>query len=300
MDRRAWTLLLALGAVWGSSYLLIKVGLSDFSPAVIVCARVALGAVVLIPLAVHRRALGSLRGRAGLVCLLAAAQVAGPFLLIAWGEGSISSALTGILVATTPLFTALIAIRIDEDERVRGRGVVGLLAGFAGVGLIIGFDVSADSAATLGALAVLVAAFGYSIGGFIVKRGSTGTNPIDPVALAAATMVISTALTLIPAGLSLPTETPGLVPTATLLILGLAGTGVSFALFNILLVEVGPAKTSIVTYIVPGFALLYGVLLLDEALTPAALAGLAMIALGSWLTTRGTGRPSPTEERALP
>ncbi len=272
----------------------------DFSPAVIACSRVALGAVVLIPLAMHRRGLDSLRGRAGLVCVLAAVQVAGPFLLIAWGEGSISSALTGILVATTPLFTALIATRIDQDERVRGRGVVGLLAGFAGVGLIIGFDVSADSAATLGALAVLVAAFGYAIGGFIVKHGSTGPNRIDPVALAAATMVVGTALTVIPAGLSMPTEIPTPVPTIALLILGLAGTGISFALFNVLLSEVGPAKTSIVTYIVPGFALLYGVLLLDEALTPAGLAGLAMIALGSWLTTRGTGRPSPAEERALP
>lgn len=300
MNRRAWTLLLALGAVWGASYLLIKVGLRDFSPAVVVCARVALGALVLIPLALHRRALGTVRGRARLVGVLAAVQVAGPFLLIAWGEAYISSSLTGILVASTPLFTALIAIRIDQAERVRGLGVVGLLAGFAGVGLIVGFDASGASASMLGALAVLLAAAGYAIGGFIVKRGSTGPDPIDPIALAAATMVLSAALTAVPAALSTPASEPGLVPIASVVLLGLAGTGVSFALFNILLFEIGPAKTSIVTYIVPAFALLYGVVLLDERLTPAGLAGLALIAFGSWLGIRGSGPPAQAPGGPLP
>ena len=125
MDRRAWFWLLALGAIWGASYLFIAIGLRDFSPGMVAFLRVALAAAVLIPVAATR---GPWPGRvryAGWIVLVGAIQVAGPFLLIAAGEEEITSSLAGILVAATPLWTAVLAIWVDHEERSQGLRLVG-------------------------------------------------------------------------------------------------------------------------------------------------------------------------------
>src|SRR3954464_14411055 len=109
MQRRAWALLLVLGAIWGASYLFIKIGIRDLSPAMVAWLRVALAALVLVPLASRRAGIANFRGRLGVLVLLGATQVAGPFILISAGEEEISSSLAGILVASAPLFTALLA-----------------------------------------------------------------------------------------------------------------------------------------------------------------------------------------------
>src|SRR5690242_2935283 len=113
MTRRAWTLLLVLGGIWGASYLLIKIGLRDLSPGMIAFVRVFLAALVLLALAASRSALGGFRSQVGWVFLIALAQVSAPFILIAAGEQEISSSLAGILVASAPIFSALLAIRFD-------------------------------------------------------------------------------------------------------------------------------------------------------------------------------------------
>ena len=132
MDRRAWTLLLALGAIWGASYMFIKIGLRDLSPAMVAWARIALAAVVLVGIAGARGALAGFRAHVRTLALLGAVQVAGPFLLISAGEQEISSSLAGILVTSTPLFTALLAIWVDHEERSQGLRLVGVLLGVAG------------------------------------------------------------------------------------------------------------------------------------------------------------------------
>jgi drug/metabolite transporter (DMT)-like permease len=285
MHRRAWLFLGILAALWGASYLFIKLALEDLSPAMIVLSRTALAALVLVPLAATRRgALTGLSGYLGMVLVLAAVQVAAPFLLISAGEQEISSSLTGILVASTPLFTALLAVRADHEERSSGLALVGVVAGFVGVGLLIGVDLGGDAGALLGAAAVLLASLGYAIGGFIVKRSATR---VDPVGLAAGTMVASTVMVAPPALTSAPASIPGLEATAAMLALGIAGTGIAFALFHTLIADVGPARASLVTYIAPAFAVLYGVTLLGEPVTAATMAGLALIVGGSWLGAGG-------------
>ncbi len=132
MDRRAWTLLLSLGAIWGASYLLIKIGLRDLSPGMVAFVRVFLAALVLVGLAMSRNALGGFRDVVGWVFLIALAQVSAPFVLIAAGEQHITSSLAGILVASAPIFTALLAIRVDQDERAEGMRLVGVLLGVIG------------------------------------------------------------------------------------------------------------------------------------------------------------------------
>lgn len=301
MTRRSWIFLAVLAALWGASYLFIKVALEDLSPAWIVLARTLLAALVLVPLAASRGALGRLRQCAGFVALLAAVQVAGPFLLISAGEQSISSSLTGILVASTPLFTALLAVRVDQDERSSGSTLAGVVAGFAGVALLIGIDLRGDGSALLGAAAVLLASLGYAVGGFMVKRSA---KDVDPVALAAGSMVISSLLVSPPALASTPDALPSLATTGAILALGIGGTGVAFALFHTLIATIGPARTSLVTYIAPAFAVLYGVTLLGERVTAGTIVGLVLIVGGSWLGAGGgigpRGESSAGNVKTLP
>ena len=284
MDRRSWLWLLLLASIWGASYMLIKIGLRDMSPEMVAFARIALAAVVLMPIAAAQGALSGLRGRLGVIAAVGAAQVACPFLLISLGEQHIASALAGILVATTPIFTALLAIRLDHEERSEGLRLVGVGAGVAGVALLFGFDLGGSSAALLGGLAVVLASVGYSVGSFVVKHRLSDARPLGVVATV---MTASALMLLIPAIATAPASGPGLGPIAAVGALGVFGTGVAFVIFYLLIGTVGPARTMIVSYVAPGFAVVYGVALLGESISVATLVGLGLIVGGSWLAISG-------------
>jgi drug/metabolite transporter (DMT)-like permease len=284
MDRRAWSMLLVLGAIWGASYMFIKIGVRDMSPAMVAWTRIALAAAVLIPFAAAAGALRGLSGRLGVLTLVGAVQVAGPFLLISAGEEEISSSLAGILVASAPLFTALLAIWIDHEERSQGLRLVGILLGVVGVAVLLGVDLGGTTGELLGGFAVVLASLGYAIGGFLIKHRLSDTQPIG---VAAAVMVPST-IVLAPVALfTAPGDVPGAGPIAAVAALGVLGTGVAFAIFYSLMARVGPARAFIVTYLAPGFAVVYGAVLLDEAITAATIAGLGLILAGSWLAAEG-------------
>jgi drug/metabolite transporter (DMT)-like permease len=284
MDRRSWSLLLLLAAIWGASYLLIKIGLRDLSPAMVAFVRIALAALVLLPIAAGQGALSGLGRRAPLLALLGAVQVAGPFLLISGGEEEISSAMAGVLVAATPIFTALLAIRVDHEERSEGLRLIGVAVGIAGVVALFGLDLSGSSATVLGGLAVVLASLGYAIGGFIVKHR---LSEVPPLGLVTGVMGTS-ALLLLPAALATaPTQAPGTGPLAAVVALGVLGTGLAFVIFYALIRSVGPAKTMLVSYIAPGFAVVYGATLLGEEIGAATILGLALILGGSWLAVEG-------------
>jgi drug/metabolite transporter (DMT)-like permease len=162
MDRRSWSLLLVLGAIWGASYLFIKIGLRDLSPSMVAFVRIALAALVLLPVAAFRGALSGVRSRIWWLALVGAVQVAGPFVLISAGEEEISSSLAGILVASAPLFTALLAVWVDREERSQGLRLGGVMLGFVGVALLLGVDLGGSGSALLGGLAVVLASLGYA------------------------------------------------------------------------------------------------------------------------------------------
>jgi drug/metabolite transporter (DMT)-like permease len=284
MDRRSWTLLLVLAAIWGASYMFIKVGLDDLDATMIAWARVALAALVLVPLAFRRGAFRGLGESLALLAVLAAIQAAAPFLLIALGEEEISSSLAGILVASTPLFTALLAIRVDQEERAQGLRLVGVVTGIVGVVVLLGLDLGGSGAALLGGLAIVLASLGYAIGGFIVKHRFAG---VQPIGVAAGVMVVSTMLLLPAAALNLPGAFPSLDAFASVVALGVVGTGIAFAIFYELMTTVGPARTFVVTYLAPAFAVVYGATILDEEVTVATVAGLALIVGGSYLAAEG-------------
>jgi drug/metabolite transporter (DMT)-like permease len=285
VNRRSWIEFSLLAAVWGASYLFIKVALEDdLSPAFIVLARTALAALVLLPPALRSEALAVVRRRPWEVAGLALVQIAGPFLLISTGEEHLSSSLTGVLVATAPIFTFLLAIRIDREERVHGMGLFGVLLGIAGVVVLLGVDAGGGTAALIGGLMVILASLGYAISGFVVKRRF---GDVEPIGLVAATMAASAVMTLPLAALSPPSSAPGAKAVGSLVILGVLGTGLAFVLLYRLIARIGPGRTSLVAYVAPGFAVVYGVVLLDERFGLASFAGLAMILTGSWLAAEG-------------
>ena len=299
MDRRSWSLLLVLGAIWGASYLFIKIGLRDLSPSMVAFVRIALAALVLLPVAASQGALSGVGSRAGWLALVGAVQVAGPFVLISAGEEEISSSLAGILVASVPLFTALLAIWVDHEERSQGLRLGGVLAGFGGVALLLGVDLGGSGSALLGGLAVVLASLGYAIGGLLVKHRLAG---LAPVGMSAAVVAASAIFLLPPALLTAPEAAPGLGPAAAVAVLGVLGTGIAFVILYGLIASIGPARAWLVTYIAPGFAVVYGAVLLSEQVTVATLAGLALILSGSWLAAEGRlpGRPRVEVEEGPP
>jgi drug/metabolite transporter (DMT)-like permease len=284
MDRRSWTLLLVLAAIWGASYLLIKIGVRDLSAPMIAFLRIAFGAAVLVPLALRRNALRDLNGLWSAIVAVAIAQVAAPFLLIALGEQEISSSLAGILVGSAPIFTAILAIFFAQEERSEGLQLFGVVLGVAGLVLLLGLDVGDSTAQLLGGLAVVLSGLCYAVGGLLAKRR---LSSIQPIGVAAIVLAVSTALSAPAALFTLPEEAPGIGPLAAVAALGIVGTGIAFAIFYELIAGVGPARTFLVTYLAPIFAVAYGVILLDEDFGLVTLAGLLLILAGSYLAAGG-------------
>ncbi|HEV7808833.1 MAG TPA: DMT family transporter [Solirubrobacteraceae bacterium] len=285
MTRRSWLLMGLLGALWGASYLFIKVALDDgVDPVFLVFARLALGALVLVPIAMRQGALQALGGRRGPIAFMAFVQVVFPFLLITYGERHVASSLTGIIVSAAPIFTVLIAARYDDEERPRGIAAAGVVLGILGVVLLFGVDLSGDAAALAGGLMVLLASLGYAIGGLYLKHRLRG---VPALGIAASTLAVG-AVALAPVALfALPSAMPATKATASLVILGAGGTGIAFLVYYTLIAQIGPARASLVAYIAPGFAVLYGVWLLSEPLTAGALLGLVLILAGSWIAAEG-------------
>ncbi len=293
MDRRSWILIFVVGAIWGASFLFIEIGIRDMSPSVVAWARVALGAAFLVPFAWYRGVLRVPGATVGLIAFLAATQVAVPFVLIGEGQKDITSSLSGILVASTPLWTALLAIRLDPSERSEGIQLWGVLAGLLGVGLLLGVDLRGTSAEVIGGTLVLLASLGYAIGGLVTKLklpGAAGAGVAAWITLTATILLTPFAIA------DAPSEAPGIGPIAAVVALGIVGTGVAFAIFFELMTTIGPARTFTVTYLSPGFAVIYGALLLDEPIGVATVAGLGLILAGSYLAAgyTSTRRESAT------
>ena len=287
-----------LAAVWGVSYLFIKVAVAEIEPAPMMFARTALAALLLLPFLLVRS--GARRGLADLArswrpgLVLGAVNAAIPFTLIAWGEKHIDSGIAAIANATVPLFVVLLAIRFRPSERVDGMRLVGLLAGFAGVAVLAGAQPDGGWWAAAGTGAVVLASLAYAVGGLY---GAVSTETARGPVLATASMLGAAVLLFPFALLELPDAVPGWKALGSVAALAVLGTALAqLVLFRMLRLH-GSARTSLVTYLMPPTALLYGVVLLGERLTVAALAGLVLIlpgvALGSGAVRLPRRAPAP-------
>ncbi len=298
MTARAWALFAAVSVVWGVPYLFIKLAVDEgVSPAFVAWSRVALAALLLLPLAWHMGLLRGLGGRIRPLLAFAICEIAVPFPLIAAGEQRISSSLAAILIAALPLVIAVLAIRFDPAERVNGRRLAGLLIGLGGVIALLGIDVAGSPSELVGALFVLVATLGYAAGPMIIKRHLSDLNPVGPVAAA---MGLGTLLLAPAALLGAPSEVPSDTAIASLVVLGVVCSALAFLLFFTLITEIGPSRASVITYVNPVVAVALGVALLDERLGAGAVAGLLLILAGSWLSTDGRLPPGLARAFARP
>jgi drug/metabolite transporter (DMT)-like permease len=289
MTRRAWWAFAVMSVTWGASYLLIKIGIDGGVPAPDVAwLRVALAAVILIVLAWRAGTLPTLAGRWPWVVGYAVAEISIPFPLIAAGEVHIASSLAAIIIASVPLIVTVLSLRFDPSERPTPARALGLAIGFAGVIALVGIDVAGSSAEAVGALAVFVGAIGYAIGPMLVKLGMDG---IDGRAAMGAALVIATLILAPFAAVDLPRRTPTLGALAAVAALGVFCTAMAFVVYTLLVREAGTGRATIITYVNPVIAVVLGVSLLGERPGPGALAGLALILVGSWLSTQGGWRP---------
>ncbi len=302
MSQRYLPPVLLLAAIWGASYLFIKVGVRDFQPPTLMAARLTIAFVPLfVYLAVSRggagRALRELAAvwREGLVLGLLSA--AAPFTLIAVGEKHIDSGVAGVVQASLPVFTALLALRFLPSERATGARLGGIAFGLVGVGVLTGVDPGPGWWGVGGTLLVVLSSLSYAAGGLY---GQTRTETVPGPVLATA-MALYGALLLLPWGLvDLPSHPPGWKPIASLLALALGGTALAqLILFHVLRLH-GAAKLSLVTYLMPLFAVFYGATILGEPLRWSALAGLVLILLGVALGSGALALRRRAELRTAP
>jgi drug/metabolite transporter (DMT)-like permease len=283
MSRRHLVMLFVLAALWGASFMFIKIGDRQLQPITLVGFRMALGALTLVPIVLvtvgGRRTLRELRGAGGPLIVTGLLNSAIPIFAITWAETRLDSGLTAIIQASAPLFTALLALRFSQDQRVGGSRLAGLVVGFAGVALLVGGRPSGQIAA---ALAVVFAALCYAAAGLYAGRKLSG---VSPLVTALGTLTAATLATLPIGLLQLPSHMTGWKVTASVLTLGIAGTGLAYILYYGLISGAGASRAILITYLVPTFAVVYGAVLLGEPVTAAAIGGLALVLAGVGLGT---------------
>jgi drug/metabolite transporter (DMT)-like permease len=298
MSRRSWMLLLIVAGVWGGSFMLTAIAIRDLPVPVVALFRTGVGALVLLPIALRRGALAGVQAQLWPLLLLGVVQLAAPFMLLGYGQRSVPSGLAGILVSSTPLWTALLAVWIDHEERSRGRGLIGLAVGIVGVVLLCGLELSGSLDTLVGAAMLLLGALSYALGGFLGKHRVRGMTAVGAITGA----MVTGSVALAPFALAtLPDHAPGLGPLAAAIALGAISGGLGWLLYYTVLAESGPAKAAVSLYLVPAFAVIYGVVLLGEPLTTAEIVGLVLVVSGSWLAaSQGPPGPATSHEPRRP
>ncbi len=292
MSRRGWAMFAAMSVIWGVPYLLIKIADGGVSVPVLVLARVSIGAALLLPLAARRKNLAALKPVWPWLLIFAFVEIILPWFSLSEAERTISSSLSGLLVASVPIIVAVLSIVTRTGDRFSPVRWVGLLIGLAGVALLagpklIGSGATSGTAKSVGE--VLFVALCYATGPIIANRKLA---EVPPLVMTAACLVLASVVYAPLAAL----EWPSAVPSAKVL-LSLAGlavlcTAAAFIIFFRLIAEAGPARATVITYINPAVAVTLGALVLNERVTPLMLGAFATILVGSVLATRPP-RPQP-------
>lgn len=288
MTRRDLVDLFALAAIWGASFLFMRIAAPVFGPVVLAALRVTGAALLLVPLLAARGQLPALARHWRPIAVVGLVNSAVPFALLSYGSLSISAGLSAIFNSATPLFTAIIGWLWLADRLTPGR-VLGLGIGFAGVVAVAwarsGFE---HGGTTLAMLACLTATVCYGVAPNLVKRHLGGAPPL---AVAAGSQLAAAAMLALPAALAWPAAAP--TPSAWLAAgaLALLCTGIAFILYFRLIASAGPTNAVAVTFLVPPFALVWGWMFLGETLTWPLALGCAVIFAGTALST-GIVRPS--------
>jgi drug/metabolite transporter (DMT)-like permease len=274
-------LLAIVAAIWGASYLFIKVAVDEVEPTAMMFFRLVLSSIVLLPLILwrfgRREAVAEMRETGWGAFAVGLLNAALPFTLIAWGEKHIDSGIAAIANASVPIFVVLLALRFNPSERVRGVRLAGILVGLVGVGVLTGLHPEGGWLVIAGTLAVVAASFSYAGANHFVQHHYSRTAPLVTATISS----LTGALILLPfAMLQLPDELPSWEALGSIAALGVLATAVALLFFYRMLSLYGAARASLVTYLLPPTALVYGVLILDETVTLNAALGLVLILAG--------------------
>jgi len=294
VSRRGWVLFLAMSVIWGIPYLLIKVAVDEVSPVMLVFARCVVGAALLLPWTIAKGLLRPALRHWRALLLFTVLEMAGPWLLIAYAEESLSSSLTGLLVAGVPFVAALAGLLLGEEERLTPIRVLGMAIGVVGIGVLLGLDL--EGAQLLPILAIGLVLIGYATGPLVVTRALPDVSGVAASSIA----LFVTAVVYAPFAAPQLDEAASAPATAWLALaaLGVVCTALALALFFSLIREVGPQRALVITFVNPAVAVLLGVLLLDEPFTLGIALGLPLVLLGCVLATRRSvaAEPAPDVE----
>jgi drug/metabolite transporter (DMT)-like permease len=267
--------------IWGIPYLLIKVSVADISPVTLVFFRTVIGALILLPIAAARGSLSRLLPHWRWIVAYTVVEIALPWFLVSDAELRLSSSLTGLLIAAVPFVGVVLGKVTRADERFDARRLFGLLVGFVGVAVLVGFNVSVRDLGAAGEIGLV--SICYAVGPLIISRHLSTLPGLDVVAVS----LVLPAIAYAPLGL---THLPAAVPPPQVLLavalLGVVCTALAFLLFFALIAEVGPVRATVITYVNPAVALALGVTLLGEPFTIGAVVGFGLILLGLFLATR--------------
>jgi len=281
--------LLALGMLWGGSYLFIKVAVPEFGAVALMAVRVTLAAAVLAPLVLARGQFGEMARNWRPIALMGVLHYALPFSLIAWSMLTLSAGYTSIINASSPLFAGLVAWAWIGERLGAGR-TAGLVIGLCGVALLAWDKMAVGTGpAPMATAAALGASFCYGLSAVLARKMLSG---VSPVAVAAGSMTAA-ALVLLPLSYGFwPAAAPAVEAWGMAAALGVLGTAIAFVLYFRLIADVGPSKAITVTFLIPLFAVVFAALLLGERITGPMVFGGAFIVLGTALSTGLLGAPA--------
>ncbi len=273
-----------LAAIWGASFLLMKLGASEFGPFATAFLRVVLASVFLLPLLVWRGHVGALRDKWGRILVVGALNSGIPFALFGFAVLHINTGLTSIMNATTPLWGAVVAW-VWLRDKPSGIRIVGLVIGFAGVAALAWDKTTFKAGAASPGLAVqacLAATLCYGIAASYTKKYMQG---VPPLASATGSQIGASIVLLVPAATHLPAHMPSANTWWAIAALALFCTAFAYILYFRIIAHAGPARAVAVTFLIPVFGVLYGAVFLNELITSTMLVCGAVIVLGTALST---------------
>jgi len=292
VSRRGWVLFALMGVLWGIPYLMIKVAVDSVSVPMVVFSRTALGAAVLLPLAIRAGQLDAVRRHWRPLLAFTAMEILGPWALLSHAETELTSSMTGLLIAAVPIISVVLARLTGDAERLGPLRWAGLLVGLTGVFVLAWPHLGGGSAWAIGE--VMLVAIGYSIAPMIAVRRLQGLPSLH---MAAFSLAIAAVVYAGPAAVTRPDTLPSGRVLAALAGLGLVCTAFAFIVFFELIREVGTSRGMVFTYVNPAVAVAAGVVFLGEPFTGTIMLSFALILGGSVLATVRRG---PAPDRTAP
>ena len=292
MTRRGLILFAALGIAWGIPYLFIKVAVSELEPGMVVLARSALAAILLLPLAFFRREVVQVVRRWKPMLAYTVVEIILPWYFLSSAEQRLPSSTAGLLLAAVPLAGVGIAFAMGRPERLSRMNWLGIALGMVGVAALVGLDVAGSDLVAVAEMAVVVV--GYALGPAILARWMSDLPGVGVVAVSlAATAVVYVPFVLLTGGW--PAVWPSQAVIVSIVVLAVVCSALAFLLMVGLVAEIGPVKATTITYVNPAVAIVAGVVVLGERVTVWTVVGFALVLAGSYLVTRRRQEPIAAE-----